>query len=50
MNSPITASENRSLKVGTEAVKLELSHDVKFLEVFNNTDEEVLSDLVRENR
>ena len=42
MNSPITASENKSLKVGTEAVKLVLSHDVKFLEVFNNTDEEVL--------
>jgi hypothetical protein len=42
MNSPITASENKSLKVGTEAIQLELSHDVKFLEVFNNTDEEVL--------
>jgi len=42
MNSPITASENKSLKVGSEAVQLELTHDVKFLEVFNNTDEEVL--------
>lgn len=42
MNSPITASENKTLLVGTTAVKLDLTHDVKFLEVFNNTDEEVL--------
>jgi hypothetical protein len=42
MNSPITASENMSTAVGATPLKLTLTQDVKFLEVFNNSDEESL--------
>jgi hypothetical protein len=42
MNSPITASENKSRIIENVPTQLELSHDVKFLEVFNNTDDETL--------
>lgn len=38
INSPITVSENLSQSIGLAPQRITFTHDVKFLEIFNNSD------------
>lgn len=38
INSPITVSENLSTSIGLVPERITFTHDVKFLEIFNNSD------------
>ena len=42
INSPISVSENKSLAIGATVTRLTFTHDVKLVELFNNTDGSVL--------